>query len=525
MARIHRRAAPAAPAAAAMHASSSSSSAAAAAEKRRGSSRPSRLASPSRSSSSNANANAITNSSSQLPTMPPRAAIPSTAAAAPDEPEPSSKSSSSNHNSHVHTHHHNHGGNNNHDRSRSSSNSNSNQHQNELETCLLLRHKDERIAHLESELATMEAEFTRQLDKLSQNESETATFWENKHSALNQQFLRTDTELRVLRAETDQRDALRAQLARAEDEARALRSQVRDLKTFVSTSTRAEGQTSDDVFAREMARLGNGLQNWVISNFRRVKSVDCKHLDHDVLHHLRELVPMYEQLSSAAAVAKIHLLQALVSKMLVDLVFGAYFPGLTDEQTQQFRDMEALLGTLSSPEAVNQWRAFTLALLRRTTTTTTTHHQSSHSLGDDEMHSHVETIVSRIRHLLDAITTSSSSPVTANRSGSTSSGGGSDTSALRTLVINTIDLSRLLAAQKAVLRVHMPHILPHQQVLFDRDTMEDVGGEDEDALAARETDVWCVVFPGLIKYGDENGGQLQFRNVIAKARVLCSPED
>lgn len=179
----------------------------------------------------------------------------------------------------------------------------------------------------------------------------------------------------------------------------------------------------------------------------------------------------------------------------------------------------------ASPEAVNQWRAFTLALLRRSTTNSTTHHHPSHSLGDDEMHSHVETIVSRIRHLLDAITTSSSSPVTANRSGSTSSGGGSDTSALRTLVINTIDLSRLLAAQKAVLRVHMPHILPHQQVLFDRDTMEDVGGEDEDALAARETDVWCVVFPGLIKYGDENGGQLQFRNVIAKARVLCSPED
>lgn len=54
--------------------------------------------------------------------------------------------------------------------------------------------------------------------------------------------------------------------------------------------------------------------------------------------------------------------------------------------------------------------------------------------------------------------------------------------------------------------------------------MEDIGGEelDEDGLAERE--ICCVTFPGIIKTGDENGGQLHYRNVIAKARVLCSPE-
>lgn len=78
--------------------------------------------------------------------------------------------------------------------------------------------------------------------------------------------------------------------------------------------------------------------------------------------------------------------------------------------------------------------------------------------------------------------------------------------------------------QKARLRVYMPSILPHQQVLFEPDTMEDMGGEeDEENLASREIN--CVVFPGVIKHGDENGGHMQYRNVIVKARVLCSPEE
>lgn len=53
--------------------------------------------------------------------------------------------------------------------------------------------------------------------------------------------------------------------------------------------------------------------------------------------------------------------------------------------------------------------------------------------------------------------------------------------------------------------------------------MEDLGGEDEESLTGRE--ICCVAFPGVIKHGDEHGGHLQYRNVILKARVLCSPEE
>jgi hypothetical protein len=130
---------------------------------------------------------------------------------------------------------------------------------------------------------------------------------------------------------------------------------------------------------------------------------------------------------------------------------------------------------------------------------------------------YVEQVIARTNRVLDSITKGGASSSAPSRSEEARD------SALRVLVNNSVELARLLVAQKAVLRVHMPQVLPHQRVMFEPETMEDVGGEDEEALARRE--IWCVVFPGVIKHGDESGGQLQFRNVIAKARVLCSPED
>ncbi|TQV95477.1 hypothetical protein IF1G_05306 [Cordyceps javanica] len=388
-----------------------------------------------------------------------------------------------------------------------------------------VRQKDERIAYLEREMDTMEREFQHQLDKLSANESETATFWQAKHSALHQQYLRTDTELRLLRAEVDVREAereelrqgwevLRRELAERDDEVRGLRGQVRGLKEFVSTSTRADGQTSDEVFGDGMARLGNGLQNWVISHFRKAK------IDEETTAEINELVPMYEEL---ARTAKVHLLQSVVSRILVDMIFDAYFVGLSPAQAGLFRQMEELLASMCGPaaqEPVNQWRASTLTLLRR---------EAAPRLLQDDTAAFAETVVARTNRVLHRLTGGSGSggggdAATASGgtgTGSNTSSEGARDAALRVLVNNSIELARLLVVQKAVLRVHMPQVLPHQRVLFDPSTMEDVGGaeDDEDGLADRE--IACVVFPGVVKRGDEHGAQMQYRNVICKAKVVC----
>ncbi|KOS18798.1 hypothetical protein ESCO_001019 [Escovopsis weberi] len=393
------------------------------------------------------------------------------------------------------------------------------------------REKDGRIAFLEKEMDAMERDFRQELDRLSQSEAQTAVFWQSKHSLLNQQFLRTDTELRLLRGEADAHaaereelrqgvDILRRDLRERDDEIRRLRAQVRGLKDFVSTSTRTDDQTSDEVFGDGMTRLGNGLQNWVITNYRRAK-IDLSKASDATLDELGRLVPTYRDLIHTS---KVHLLQSIVSRILVEAIFGAYYVGLSEAQTLQFQQMEHLLSSLcpSSDEPVNQWRSSTLALLRREA-----HHL--HESTDPI----AEPIVQRIMTLLSALT----APSAATRA--------TASEALRVLVKNAVELARLLVVQKAKMRIYMPPVLPpaqhhhHQQrqqqqqhqhqgsdheqepVHFEPDTMEDVGGEDEDALAGRE--VACVVFPGVVKHGDENGGNAQFRNVIARAKVLCRP--
>ncbi|KAK1972152.1 hypothetical protein LY78DRAFT_566478 [Colletotrichum sublineola] len=355
--------------------------------------------------------------------------------------------------------------------------------------------KDARIAHLERELEIMEREFTRELDKLSQNESETAVFWQAKHSDLNQQFLRADADLRLLRQEAEARDADRDALRR---EAAELRAQVRGLKEFVSTSTRTSGQTSDEVFCDGMARLSNGLQNWVIVNFRKAK-LDISAASEDVREELGQLVPMYADLEPSA---KVHMLQSVVSRVLVDAIFNSYFFGLSREQAEQLKAVEQTLSSfVDSPEAINNWRSATLALL----------HREAAAKMQAETSAATDRIIARVNRVLDAVVAADAPPATDARD-----------AALRALIASAADLARQLAVQKAVFRVFVPDIVPHQRTRFDPATMEDIGGEDEDELARR--DIACVTFPGVIKRGDESGGHMQYENVIAKARVLCSPE-
>jgi activating signal cointegrator complex subunit 1 len=147
---------------------------------------------------------------------------------------------------------------------------------------------------------------------------------------------------------------------------------------------------------------------------------------------------------------------------------------------------------------MNQWRSTTLAILRK----------DAPQRLQAETTAIVESIVARVNRILEAI---SDVKTTDARDLS-----------LRALINNAIELSRLLRVQKAVFSVVMPSIEDHQRTLFDTQTMEDIGGEDEDTLYERE--IRCVTFPGIMKSGDENGEKGHLRNVVAKIRVLCAPD-
>ncbi|KAI0872467.1 hypothetical protein GGS24DRAFT_518529 [Hypoxylon argillaceum] len=364
----------------------------------------------------------------------------------------------------------------------------------------------DKIVELKRELAANEAEFTRALDRLSQNESETASYWQTRYSNLNQQFLRVDAELRVLRTEVDVREAektelreewelLQAELSERDSEIRSLRSHITGLKQWVSTNTKKSDQTSDEEFGETVATLRNGLQNWVVSHFRK-SSFDLSRADQAIIDDLSKLVPMYEEL--AFGETKAVLLQSVVSSILVEMIFDAYFIGLPEEQATQLGHIEQHLVHLSSTEVVNEWRAMTLSLLRK----------ECIPKMQQETDAVIQNVMARVNRILNSITDAKATDVRDQ--------------ALRVLVNKSISLARLLAAQKALFKVTMPKIMPYHRVLFEADTMDHIGEEDEDSLTSRE--IRCVTFPGIIKTGDENGKHLQYRNVIAKATVLCNPE-
>jgi len=147
---------------------------------------------------------------------------------------------------------------------------------------------------------------------------------------------------------------------------------------------------------------------------------------------------------------------------------------------------------------MNQWRSTTLAILRK---------EAPQKL-QTETAAAIDSIVKKVNDIMGSMSDAQSSE-TRDQS-------------LRTLINSAIELSRLLRVQKAVFSIIMPSIEGHQRTMFDAESMEDIGGEDEDTLHERE--IRCVTFPGIVKAGDENGERGHLRNVVAKIRVLCAPD-
>ena len=221
--------------------------------------------------------------------------------------------------------------------------------------------------------------------------------------------------------------------------------------------------------------------------------------------------PTYEALAPAS---KVHFIQSLVSRLLVEQIFDAYFIGLSKDHAEELSNVEKHLSSYGkillyiacyvtepssgSLESMNQWRSTTLAILDKVAI----------EKLQAETTAIVEAVVKQVNNIMESISDIQHSE--------------SRDQSLRALINSSIELSRLLRIQKAVFSIIMPSIEGHQRTIFDPELMEDIGGEDEDTLNERE--IRCVTFPGIVKTGDENGERNHLRNIVAKIRVLCAPD-
>ncbi|KAI9832319.1 MAG: hypothetical protein M1826_002005 [Phylliscum demangeonii] len=371
-------------------------------------------------------------------------------------------------------------------------------------------------------------------------------FWIRTHEDAQYTYRQMENEVRSLRAELEDQDkvwkgewerksaqlllerdrcraashaAQKAVLAR-DEEVRELRKQLLALKHSISTWRRTEGQVTDDVLTEKFRTLGHDLQNWTINHFRRA-SLDSSCLSDRTKADIASTVPSYEML--LATNVKLHVIQAVISSIIVREIFACYYFGLSSDHVVNLQELEAYFWTIAPPIMVNKWRAAALSMVRH---------------GEDKaiqarMANRIDIIESRINGLLYELT--DAKPSDARHKG------------LQSIVQQAVELSQILRIQYAQFKVDIPFIggadddddddevEPHDEdddeegdeddddvdddpLIFDGMTMEDVTAEDEDALGDR--DVRCVIFPCVVKYGDEEGNNLHLRNVLVKAKVL-----
>lgn len=385
--------------------------------------------------------------------------------------------------------------------------------------------KDEVIARLSANAAIQEAGFVNELSHISTqlaNVSDELFYWKETHASLIASHDQLKAQLEELKYEIEEREdadreaktrisslqidretwrqryeELRESARERNEENEKLRAQITGLKRWVSSSGRSEVQVTDEAIAEAMSNLGAGLQNWVLKNYRKAKLKALEEISEEVKDEVELLCPTFESLMESGT-AKVHLIQSLVSRILVSDIFSAYFFGLPKEKETMLKEFESWLASTTEDGAdVNQWRAATLGAFNRSS------FLSNLVSSSDDITS---TTIQKILLLLGGITTTE---IAAEQT----AGG------LQAILTDAISLSRLLRVQKAGFSLLMPKIEPHQITTFDAESMDDIGGEDEESLVGKE--IACITFPGIIKEGDENGDRVHLKNVIAKAKVLC----
>lgn len=85
--------------------------------------------------------------------------------------------------------------------------------------------------------------------------------------------------------------------------------------------------------------------------------IDVSKASSDLREQLESLVPTYESL---AAASRVNFIQSLVSSLLVETIFQAYFVGLPEQQAEELRKTEKTLGSYGE-ESLNKVHEYQLA--------------------------------------------------------------------------------------------------------------------------------------------------------------------
>ena len=319
----------------------------------------------------------------------------------------------------------------------------------------------------------------------------------NEALGAREQLWRSENERQGMQLKSEAEDRLQAvasEARRQQEEATNLQKQLSDIKRSFSTSTRAIPQVSDTTFRQEIDILQHEVQNWVVHNFRRVKieaSVGelCEKLEKVVeKEQLGCLQPVYRKFDSAA---KLPIYQATVACYLMEILDEPYLFGIQGQRDwgKRLKQAAESLRTIFGPDTYHRWRAMTFDTLRQS----------------DSIKEPVESAASGISEMI-CITLEAVTDVDESETRLPS---------LKAIIQRVISLAHLIRVQRA----QYEFVLPSPGEAFDPLSMDDISDIID---SESEQHVRCAAFPALIKVGDEEGDELEPRNVVVKARVLCN---
>ncbi|KAK6068174.1 hypothetical protein SCUP234_11256 [Seiridium cupressi] len=384
---------------------------------------------------------------------------------------------------------------------------------------------NERDALIEQLRSSLE-EYKREVERLKEvNEglhsanAQLATQQNERYSHLQLQHASASSELEGMRSSLDKSlQDKDAEIEQLRNELEATRQQVRAMQQQILASKPADADflrlKDEDHFDHRCQQLCAHVQQWVLrfskfsdmrasrltSEINDVKIVDK--LDNTVL----DGSDVDDYLSDR--VKRRDIFMSMTMHMIWEYVFTRYLFGMDREQRQKLKTLEKLLSDVGPPHAVRQWRAVTLTLLSR------------RPVFGDQRNDDTEAVVQAILETLSKIL-----PPPSNMENQIQS-------QLRRVLREAVDLSIEMRTQRAEYMM-LPPLQPEydangdlaETVAFNAALMNERSGgsTSNEELEAQGAVVRMVLFPLVIKKGDDNGvGDDEI--VVCPAQVLVAKQ-
>lgn len=309
-----------------------------------------------------------------------------------------------------------------------------------------------------------------------------------------------------------------AELRQVRDELEAAKNQVRALQQQILESKSKEDfiiDRDEDYFDSQCQKLCQHVQQWVLrfSKFSDMKAcfLASEITDEKVADRMENAILDGTDVDDYLGdrVKRRDVFMSVVMTMVWDYIFTRYLFGMDREQRQKLKSLEKTLSEVGPLTAVHKWRATTLMLLSKRPAYLSQRSQDTEAVVH-EIYSTLSTVLPPPSHLQQQIMDS-----------------------LRKVIGAAVDLSIEMRTQRAEYMM-LPPLQPEydtngdlaRKVYFNASLMNERSGTttSNEALEAQQAVVRMVLFPLVVKKGDETGVGDE-KIVVCPAQVLTASVD